>query len=145
MAILFVMFRYFCVLFSRHTPFVMRSHYLLQPCCVALCHFAMFFGLFGCCFVRFLVFGKLSKCGNTFPVHCQIWKGAKVQLFQGRKQFLITLPKVAPLHPGFSLFFRRKITKIDHAIIPSEWLDWNFIHHNFSNLVTICCTPPNND
>ena len=50
---------------------------------------------------------KISKYGNTFPVHCQILKGAKVQLFQGRKQnlnsFLFTLPKVAPLHPGFSL------------------------------------------
>ena len=31
---------------------------------------------------------KISKCGNTFPVHCQILKGAKVQLFQGRKQNL---------------------------------------------------------
>ena len=29
-----------------------------------------------------------SKCGNTFPAHCQILKGAKVQLFQGRKQNL---------------------------------------------------------
>ena len=48
---------------------------------------------------------KISKCGNT--LHCQILKGAKVQLFQGRKQnlysFLFILPKVAPLHPGFSL------------------------------------------
>ena len=26
-------------------PFIMRSHYLLQPCCMALCHFAMFFGV----------------------------------------------------------------------------------------------------
>ena len=69
---------------------------------------------------------KISKCGNTFPVHCQILKGAKVQLFQGRKQnlysFLFTLPKVAPLHPvGFSLsIFRRKITEIDRAVILSE-------------------------
>ena len=46
----------------RHTLilFIMRSHYLLQPCCMALCHFAMFFGVlvavlcvFGCCFVLF--------------------------------------------------------------------------------------------
>ena len=48
-----------------------------------------------------------------------------MQLFQGRKQnlysFLFTLPKVAPLHPGFSLsIFRRKITEIDRAVIPSE-------------------------
>ena len=38
---------------------------------------------------------------------CQILKDAKVQLFKGRKQnlysFLFTLPKVAPLHPSFSL------------------------------------------
>ena len=48
-----------------------------------------------------------------------------MQLFQGRKQnlysFLFTLPKVAPLHPVFSLsIFRRKITEIDRAVIPSE-------------------------
>ena len=48
-----------------------------------------------------------------------------MQLFQCRKQnlysFLFTLPKVAPLHPGFSLsIFRRKITEIDRAVIPSE-------------------------
>ena len=35
--------------------------------------------------------------------------------------FLFTLPKVAPLHPCFSLsIFRRKITEIDRAVIPSE-------------------------
>ena len=26
---------------------------------------------------------KISKCGNTFPAHCQILTGAKVQLFSG--------------------------------------------------------------
>ena len=35
--------------------------------------------------------------------------------------FLFTLPKVAPLHSGFSLsIFRRKIVEIYHAVIPSE-------------------------
>jgi len=57
-------------------------------------------------------------------VHCQVLKGAKVKLFQGRKQklysFLFTLPKVAPLHSGLSLsIFRRKITKIA-LFIPRE-------------------------
>ena len=70
--------------------------------------------------------------------------------FSGRKQnlysFLFTLPKVAPLHPGFSLsIFQRKITEIDRAVIPPKWLDWNLIRHNFSNLGTFPCTPPNND
>ena len=66
------------------------------------------------------------KCGNTSPVHCQILKGAKVQLFQGRKQnlysFLFTLPKVAPCTLVISLsIFRRKITEMDRAVvIPSE-------------------------
>ena len=52
---------------------------------------------------------------GTLSLHiAKILKGAKVQLFQGRKQnlysFLFTLPKVAPLHPSFSLsIFRRKI------------------------------------
>ena len=59
-----------------------------------------------------------------FPCTLPKLKGAKVQLFQGRKEnlyrFLFTLPKVAPLHPGFSLFFRLKITEIDRAVIPSE-------------------------
>ena len=66
----------------------------------------------------------------------QSLKGAKVQLFQGRKQnlysFLFTLPKVAPLHPGFSLsIFQRKITEIDRAVIPPKWLDWNLIRPQF--------------
>ena len=47
-----------------------------------------------------------------------------MQLFQGRKQnlydFLFTLTKVAPLHPGFLYLFRRKITEIDRTVIPSE-------------------------
>ena len=75
-----------------------------------------------------------------------------MQLFQGRKQnlysFLFTLPKVAPLHPSFSLFFRRKITEIDRAVvIPSEEvvrLEPYLIRHNFSNLAR-SPHPPNND
>ena len=31
---------------------------------------------------------KISKCGNTSPVHCQNLKRANVQLFQRRKQNL---------------------------------------------------------
>ena len=50
---------------------------------------------------------KISKCGNTSPVHCQILKRANVQLFQRRKRnlysFLFTLPKVTRLHSGFFL------------------------------------------
>ena len=66
--------------------------------------------------------------------------------FSGCKQnlysFLFTLPKVAPLHHGFLyLFFRHKITEIDRAV---KWLDWNLTRHNFSNLGTFPCTPPNN-
>ena len=84
----------------------MRSHYLFATVLcgpMSLCNvFWPFWLLF--CFV-FWFLESSANGGNTFPVHCQIWKGAKVQLFQGRKQFLITLPKVAPLHPGFSLYF----------------------------------------
>ena len=40
---------------------------------------------------------KITQCGNTSPVHCQILKRANVQLCQRRKQnlysFLFTLPK----------------------------------------------------
>ena len=65
--------------------------------------------------------------------------------FSGRKQnlysFLFTLPKVAPLHPGFSLsIFRRKITEIDRAVIPSEVVRLEPYPHNFSNLGTFPCT-----
>ena len=57
--------------------------------------------------VLLLKWQKDQQMWKHVPVHCQILRGAKAQLFQGRKQnlysFLFTLPKVAPLHPGFSL------------------------------------------
>ena len=60
-------------------------------------------------------------------------------------QFLVHTSESCTLHPGFSPFsFRRKITKIDRAVIPSEVVDWNLIRDNFSNLGTLPCTLPDN-
>ena len=69
-----------------------------------------------------------------------------MQLFQGRKQklysFFFTLPKVAPLHPGFSLsIFRRKISEIDRAVIPPEVVRLEPYPPQFLNLGTFPRTP----
>ena len=48
---------------------------------------------------------KISKCGNTSPVHCQIWSVQRCNFFrQETDRVVLTLPKVPPLHPGFSRF-----------------------------------------
>ena len=50
---------------------------------------------------------KDQQMWKHFPCTLPNFERCKVQLFQGGKQnlysFLFTLPKVAPLHPGFSL------------------------------------------
>ena len=75
--------------------------------------------------VLLLKWQKDQQMWKHFPYTLPNFEGCKGATFQGRKQnlysFLFILPKVTPLHPGFSLsIFRRKITEIDRAVIPSE-------------------------
>ena len=71
---------------------------------------------------------KISKCGNTFPVHCQILNCAKVQLFQGgNRTCIVSYSHFRKLHlcsPVFLyLFLDAKQQKLNRAVIPSKWLD----------------------
>ena len=67
---------------------------------------------------------KIGKDGNISRVHCQNLEGAKVQLFEAKKKkvyyFLFTLPKVAPLHPEFSLSTFLQIKAIKLPRTPSN-------------------------
>ena len=84
-----------------------------------------------------------------FPCTLPNFEGCKGATFQGRKQnlysFLFTLPKVAPLHPVFSIDFRRKITEIDRAVIPSEVVRLEPYPPQFLKFGHVPRTPPNND
>ena len=70
-----------CHLISRHTnPIIMRSHYLLQPCCMALCHVAMCFGVlvavlfvFGCCLFCSLCVSCLVAFSVSFCIVTAHW------------------------------------------------------------------------
>ena len=73
-----------------------------------------------CCSER-----KITKCGNTLPLHCQILKRANVQLFQRRKQNLYTsYSQFRKLHVCTLFFlylvFGRKIRAINYIVILSE-------------------------
>ena len=67
---------------------------------------------------------KIGKDGNISRVHCQNLEGAKVQLFEAKKKkvyyFLFILPKVAPLHPEFSLSTFLQIKAIKLPRTPSN-------------------------
>ena len=70
-----------------------------------------------------------------FPCTLPNFESAKVQLFQvGNRTCIVSYSYFRKLHLCtlvFSIYFRRKITEIDRAVIHPKWLDWNLIRHNF--------------
>ena len=68
---------------------------------------------------------KISKCGNTFPLHCQILKVQKCNFFSvGNRTYILSYSHFRKLHVCTLLFlylvFGSKIREIDHIVIPSE-------------------------
>ena len=71
---------------------------------------------------------KISKCGNTSPVHCQIWSVQTCNFFSvGNRTCIVSYSHFRKLHVCIliflHLFFGSKIREIDHAdhaVIPSE-------------------------
>ena len=70
---------------------------------------------------------KISKCGNTSLVHCQILEGAvqRCNFFRVEKRtYMVSHSHFRKLHlctlVFLCLFFGSKIREIGHAVIPSE-------------------------
>ena len=68
---------------------------------------------------------KISKCGNTFPLHCQILKVQKCNFFSvGNRTYILSYSHFRKLHVCTLFFlylvFGSKIREIDHSAIPSE-------------------------
>ena len=88
---------------------------------------------------------KISKCGYTSPVHCQISKRANVQLFHRRKQNLYSYSHFRKLH-GCTLiflyvFWEAKEEKLTTLLFHQKWFASDLIRQNFSNMGMFPRTP----